>query len=691
MPEIEDSPILCATCSEAEENCSCWECSNCGDNVSGEACSRCEQCSDCCDCWTCEGCDGLRSNDDSRCTHCEHCDSCCECRTCQTYRCDTTDTGSNDVSICGNCQRCDIRHCECYVCSNCGHRTESSCDNCNECSDCCDCIECPSCETRREDGGCSSCRRCDDCGHASLCEPSGEAVPDEDYSPSVVTQFHPRYAVRDSYCPSCGNLGCTCRFCWDRSGDRPVVAHTFSTNYVERLCGECGTCLEHCRSALVCVTCPEGKNHHKLCEYCNQCDTHCNCYVCQCCTKKRKAELLCLNCLCCLDKCRCPKCPKCKASGRHCQFCRECKTCCTSETSECGAFERKHPIPCKDTDLVFHRPANRLGFRTNGSAREVGIEIETNGIQFLDKSKKLYDAINKWNTSVKPDGSIGSQPTAFELNLMPSSGDKVIEQVHDLCAGLQAMSANPSQKCGIHVHVNCADVTSDDLKRIIDVYVRVERALYELCHPLRLVGRYSERCGQHYVNYGKTGREVRKRIADEFFGASHIKGLSKVTISVRCPRCDHPTVKISDDLYRCSDSQCQRTIEPKKARLSYIRGAGKSLKESKASGNSKVSRYRALNLVSLFKRQTIEFRHFHASTDPIEISSWAMVVCEVINASVRLSHRQVAVLPKNSKKALLAVLPQSLHPWVFSQWSRMDEIVKDSSMYQAQRKDAWGI
>lgn len=317
-----------------------------------------------------------------------------------------------------------------------------------------------------------------------------------------------------------------------------------------------------------------------------------------------------------------------------------------------------YPIPIRECPPYFHIPENLLGFRRNTSRRAVGIEIETNNYQHLDRCRPLYNAVKKWQITVKSDGSIGSFPHGMEFNLAPASGDKVIEQLNDICEGLSVAEAHPNSKCGIHVHVDCRDVLGDDLKKIIDIYTVVERALYCLCLPERLNGTYSSICGLGYKNYGNTGREVRLRLTQEFFNRQKIKDAGKN--------------KAGESKHSCVVSAVRD--------YRYYKDQGCS---------NNVPRYRALNLLSYFKRRTIEFRHFHSTIDPDEIAGWAMTCSEVINSGVRMSNRQIAQLPRNSRKALLAVVPERLHEWISGQWTRMDDLVNASPRAKQTRALVW--
>lgn len=725
MPELEpDTPEVCSVCSVAEDDCACDECNNCDEKVR-TVCGECEECSSCCDCWKCddcgskyddgeggkcsrcqlckgccgnnsdcfycEGCEERKEASD-KCEVCERCDDCCSCTRCGRSSCDCRSdcNGNNDVYICSNCYRCECCHCSCSSCNHCGERSSDSvCSNCDNCEGCCECSRCNNCDSRVSSLDCGECERCDDCGcncgsnytprRPTPPPPAVIPQPRWDYDRTDTTlpdtTFVANVVIDGAYdintrCGTCTRYACRCRNCWIiEDGKLPFVNHKYHDQFGGETCPTCHTCSAHCTASIECRSCKvdgSTRKHHSLCELCKYCPSHCGCTKCRCCAKPINHDELCYACYHSKEHCKCPKCPKCGVRGDRCNHCDHCKDCCLSDDSECSynIVRRVHggsyPIP-KDfndgNDIKFHAPENLLGYKTNTSRRFTSIELETNNYSDMGKLRRLWNAINKWGIVAKSDGSIGDFPNAMEFNLAPAAGDKMIEQVNDICSALQFAGCEPDHQCGIHVHVDCRDVRADDLKRIIDVYVRVERALFNLCEPRRLGGTYSQVCGGDYKAYGKTGKEVRLKLTEEFFNSKRVKtrvGTSKGAIK-------HERAKDYGSHYVSARNE----------------GAAQQY----------ATRYRALNLVSFFIRRTVEFRHFHSTVDPIEVQNWAMVCSHVIDAAVKLSHRQVEGLPNNSRKALLAILPPHMHAWVTAQWLRFDEMVNGNHSFKRNREN----
>lgn len=338
----------------------------------------------------------------------------------------------------------------------------------------------------------------------------------------------------------------------------------------------------------------------------------------------------------------------------------------------------------KRREVTYHR-ASRLQFRRNPNQRMIGVELEINNCGVKNKGKKLAQAIEKWKDSVVSDGSIGAMPDAFEINCMPSSGDLFLDHIREVTDGLAALEAKPNEKCGMHVHVDATDLKFWDLRRVIDLYAKVERAIYDLCHPRRLTSDYARICGNFYKVGGAMAQKMKnKAIAQVYTNAAK-------TGEVVSP----------EKLERLTPTEPQAF---KHGLLAQLYNDGESFETKGYSGREKGeeikalrkekyhrNRYKSLNLHSFFLRGTIEFRHHEGVADYDTVTNFALVCAELISAAHRMSERQIAELPRNPRKALLAVLPERLHAAVQARWAVNDEIIKQSPEYQRQRKQKWGI
>jgi hypothetical protein len=682
-----DSCGCCERCEHRASRCTCFHCGGCDewhDSESTSQCSRCEQCSDCCNCCshcgnseddcTCFDCDhcGRRrnSNDYRHCETCERCSNCCNCYVCG--RCDEYVVENDFCNRCDRCIECCNTH---FRCEGCNERCDfdDRCTNCEKCNECCSCTTCRGCETEVTRLVCPRCRRCTDC--ACNCV---------------------------DRCPTCERSSdyCNCLNCYHYARESYAIRHKFSHTNVDpahTYCSDCNTCMEHCRA----VACECGKKIHSHCSVCNKCSTCCACPKCGHLYNKhslRPDQAVCEFCKCCDEHCRCIKCKACKErTAIVCTWCGQCQKCCEAEASLCGGYTQRGDygiIRHREHDLVKYVPT-RLQLKRLPNPRLIGAEPEINGITYLGGSRRLRAAIDKWKVSVVEDGSIGDQPTAFEINTQPAGGDLFLEQIEDLCAGLQDMGANPSQKCGCHVHVDVSDFTFADLQRMIEVYCKVERGLFDLCHPYRLNYKYSLVCGNaHFKQVLDPNPEVFKR---KLVALLYNKGKP-------VPRTDSPEMKRERQVeyernaryYRVEYGYSEARIAERLKHMKIPKHAeiGMDIAEKKKEkGGSQ--RYYGLNVHSFFVRKTLEFRHHEGTASAEDITGWAMVVQELVSAAHRLTNRHVQALPRNPRLALLAVMPARLHPFIHTTWTKNDNIINGESSeakaWKQKRKELWGI
>lgn len=327
-------------------------------------------------------------------------------------------------------------------------------------------------------------------------------------------------------------------------------------------------------------------------------------------------------------------------------------------SSECGAHGRHRAVVERtnraDTSVGAPNIPSKAQLKRLTNPRLMGLEIEVNGIppDGNAKSRLLNETLDEWSDSVVHDGSIGDQPEAFELVLQPSSGDIFVDHVEKVCEGLKRMGARPNKECGLHVHIDARDLETYDLHRVISLYAKVERALFDLCDPRRLDGEYSKVCG--------------KRLMEDFY-----------TIDPTMFR--HNLVKV----YYYPPENTLKAI------CSYPSLLGAQIRTGKATKYN-AARYNALNLHSFFQRRTIEFRHHEGTIDANVIIGWAMTCQELISASQRLTRAQVDALPSDSRDALRSIMPKKLHPYLQAAWTRNDAIANRYPSYRDKRIKVWG-
>jgi hypothetical protein len=307
-----------------------------------------------------------------------------------------------------------------------------------------------------------------------------------------------------------------------------------------------------------------------------------------------------------------------------CVNCSYCEYCCENREAGCGGYEggreKRTNLVLNQYPLMFHK-SERNQFQRNSLKRYISVEIEIDKANKGNSFETLQNTIDKWNDSVVEDGSLVNWP-AREINTSPSNGDKFLNHIEELSAGLESIGADCTNACGLHVHIDTSDVKVYDLRRVTILYDRVERALFELCAPRRLNGRYSLVCGHNFNAPEYTEPKMWKR---------HIYGA--VYGAIIMPKTGLKTItRQREDKYGAQD------------------------------------RYRALNLHSFFYRGTIEFRHHEGTTNQTEITNWALTCAHIIEAAVKMTEAQITALPGSGREVLKAIVPTSLHRWMQSKW-----------------------
>ena len=495
-------------------------------------------------------------------------------------------------------------------------------------------------------------------------------------------------------CTSCNQPSnrCYCLYCHTINPLTGIIedSHLFnpaSGRPEDVLCVECSSCAAHCLAG-ACRNC--AARAHNICVFCAKCLACCVCVIC-----KSGAHLmdsasqLCERCSACAEHCSCPKCATCSApSSRLCKHCGACVGCCMGAASPCGAFHRSYPIVHQSRGLVMHRPSlqHRKILR---STRLIGVELEVNNIpkKAMGKSRRLTEALALWQDSVVRDGSIGDLPHAFEINASPSGGDLFLAHMRSLSEGLALlMDGNtPGNECGMHVHIDAEDLTVYDLSRLIRLYYKVEKAMYDLVSPLRLTNNFARVCGKFYFDKLKAHP---KDFRAGLVSAMYYNGRSLKPDMDEFAR--HNWGKRFEHLDKAGQKQVTKAANERVRTV---------LQNSKSRKYQDI-RYNSLNLHSYFLRKTIEFRHHHDTVDYNEIVGWSQVCQELVNFSQRMSstmgssttvNQYIEALPPNSKKSLLAVMPARLHEYIIGAWKKQKALVTNKDRHAEALAAAFNI
>jgi putative amidoligase enzyme len=663
------------------------------EDAEAAVCANCEESEDDCECVTCQGCHRQRNGDDM-CSNCEVCEeSCCSCVSCS--HCDARRNTGMDQYICSHCGRCEDGCCECYTCEGCGdrHNPDHHCGDCDRGdSDSCGCCSCGDDEDEDEDSVAPA-----------------APMPANGLCPGCATPI-----LRDDYdgrkrCALCGQCQDCCMSeaseChgWERGSrnntralimfkEREAKFHDDQT-----LASKRHTIMVVDRSSVANTT-PEGV--YNLAEIAdNACYFHesdqTESYVRQYYPHHLAAYLAIIS----IDPTRA------MLHGERRQKLRE-------------FLESKAKEP-KKTVMAAIDPNNR----------HISVELEIDTPGDLKRGRKLHEAVEKWGDSVVEDGSVH---TGWEINTSPSSGEAFTRHIRELCDGMDLLELKPSRNCGMHVHVNTKDMGFQDLRRLILLYSRVERAIYDACHPYRLNHQYSAKCGQHFEGI------VNSKKPTDFKGDIHAMlygykkppkgGISPNTsqnphgtyLNTGCAAIEQSysearlrtaghsnTVPAYHALLACGavlgrlvpdsvkEAARRRLQSPEPVKKTKNDGVLRELLEKKAQKRPGSLRYRSLNLHSFFYRGSVEFRHHEGSAEFHVIHGWGRLCAEIVTRAVKMTDAQINALPKNPRKALLEVLPPDLKEFVVGEWVKNDAILNGNNSQSREwknvREHTWAI
>ena len=184
--------------------------------------------------------------------------------------------------------------------------------------------------------------------------------------------------------------------------------------------------------------------------------------------------------------------------------------------------------------------------------------------------------------------------------------------VSDLCDALSDDGVSVSKDCGYHVHVDARDFDFYAVQRLIEVYARIEDALFSIVAPSRRDNHYCERCGERYLRNSALGGDPADKFAKAIYGQS----------------ADDSVVQIAK-------------------RTKYHD-----------------ARYAALNLHSWNFRGTVECRLHQGTVHARNVASWSVLWAGILDFA---KHSGAATLPADSYAALLAIAPTpDVRDWVES-------------------------
>jgi hypothetical protein len=238
-------------------------------------------------------------------------------------------------------------------------------------------------------------------------------------------------------------------------------------------------------------------------------------------------------------------------------------------------------------------------------SRKFGIEIEATGVQMAEVAAALNAAgirtyVEGYNHSTKnhwkivTDASLSGQ-YAFELVSPILQGADGLCQVDTVGKVLTAIGAKVNKSCGLHVHVDARDITNEQIKRVCKMWMK-----YESC-------------------FDSVMPESRKNNA-------FCMGI----------RTKYATL---DAAFKAIDAA--RNLGDLRVAMNGVHGHP--------------SRYHKLNLESLLRHGTVEFRQHSGTVEAAKMLNWVELVTAFVDCAV--TAKTIRATGADKFENLMAVTP----------------------------------
>lgn len=409
-----------------------------------------------------------------------------------------------------------------------------------------------------------------------------------------------------------------------------------------KICGSCEKCIK-CRKHYKCTITHKKITHHcpsykPECKNCGACDKLCKCWFCEKCNLKHSEKQFinhrfnkpCKLCNLCAYLCKCDFCFTCRKVFKADNVCNKCKN--------CGPHCYCPSVDFTDKGSLTFTASE--AFKNNASKRFVAAEIEVAGAQ-----KRSPKAVNKvaeqYKMVIKGDGSLPSG--GFEINMSPANGDAWLKEVKDITKALEEQDSFINKQCGLHVHADARDHSSEDIKRLAFLYSKFENELFDLIDAERKRNRYCLPSASHFSKY----------FAENFDygGVSMDNYVKNVIFNRKWLNIDR------DDPYESK------------------------ILNSKYDG----SRYHALNLQAYYQHKTVECRMHHGSIKEEEIARWGMLWANILDYNKSHSNREIYSLKNDGWDVLKDIVADNevLKNWINKEAAKHTKAMKPKELRAA--------
>jgi len=377
------------------------------------------------------------------------------------------------------------------------------------------------------------------------------------------------------------------------------------------------------------------------CTACRQCPACCDCQDCAVCEHRNRLGNLhiCNHCEGCTHCCECLTCDCGVLVTRDCRTSSHCDRHCDCSVDE----EGERNVAIHRYPLTFH---NSTTFNVNPSHRYLSVEIE---VANCGPGSHVNVACEKWKASIVEDGSLPD--SGFEINTAPANGDLFVNQISEICGALARQGAEVNERCGLHVHIDARTFRAPTMRKLLKLYVKLERALFLLVPDSRRHNQYCtpvERRLREYLNPKKPDYNKMDSTGGPLWETVPLKGAKETR------------EKIAE--YTYGDG---------------VKVVPNQLRRNKYGGE----RYKAFNLVSWYHRGTIECRLFNGTVNATKIINWAMLWAGILDYAKRTHENVIDSLPEHSDseplRNLMIVAPTgTVKEWVkqrFDKWGMNKE------------------
>lgn len=366
--------------------------------------------------------------------------------------------------------------------------------------------------------------------------------------------------------------------------------------------------------------------------------------------------------------------------GEHtsnwCDTCDTCHSCCSCrECYECGGR-----IGCDDEqeEIEGHTycgscadsvcPKNAGSPWRDGKKRLAGVEWEYN-----DPGKSpLANWAREWHGGIHSDGSCG-----WEAVTPPIAGKHVRSCLSALGRALAQSRTEIDEDCGLHVHVDAADLRWADMFRLLKVYAHVEPLLYLLAGQHRVKNQYCAPCGEKY-------REalVSRDRKGSVLAVAHNGELNQILAIDAAKRVQRRPVKKSDGRYKGLN------IAPWLAGKTQRREERASFYDYRGAYRSKCKfRHHATK-----SDTTVEFRLHRNTSDAERVIGWTELCVSIVDWVASHNDTDADNLPKSPLRALIEIAPDS-RTWIIARvaaWrkatpARTDGVPRDGARMPPRR------